>query len=31
MLQQGRGNRVAFHFEGEPGDTRTITYADLLS
>ena len=26
----GRGNRVAFHFEGEPGDTRTITYADLL-
>jgi acetyl-CoA synthetase len=27
----GRGNRVAFHFEGEPGDTRTITYAQLLS
>ncbi len=27
----GRGNRVAFHFEGEPGDTRTITYADLLT
>jgi acetyl-CoA synthetase len=26
----GRGNRVAFHFEGEPGDTRTITYAELL-
>jgi acetyl-CoA synthetase len=26
----GRGNRVAFHFEGEPGDTRTITYSDLL-
>jgi acetyl-CoA synthetase len=26
----GRGNRVAFHFEGEPGDTRTITYAQLL-
>ena len=26
----GRGSRVAFHFEGEPGDTRTITYADLL-
>ena len=27
---EGRGNRVAIHFEGEPGDTRTITYADLL-
>ena len=26
----GRGDRVAFHWEGEPGDTRTITYADLL-
>ena len=26
----GRGNRVAFQFEGEPGDTRTITYAELL-
>src|SRR3954452_15880753 len=25
----GRGDRVAFHWEGEPGDTRTITYADL--
>jgi acetyl-CoA synthetase len=27
----GRGDRVAFYFEGEPGDTRTITYADLLT
>ena len=27
----GRGNRVAFHFEGDPGDTRTITYSDLLN
>ena len=26
----GRGGKVAFHFEGEPGDTQTITYADLL-
>ena len=26
----GRGDRVAIHFEGEPGDTRTITYAELL-
>jgi len=28
---EGRGNRVAFYFEGEPGDAQTITYADLLS
>ena len=27
----GRGETVAFHWEGEPGDTRTITYADLLT
>ncbi|NDF11042.1 MAG: acetyl-coenzyme A synthetase, partial [Actinobacteria bacterium] len=27
---EGRGDRVAFYFEGEPGDTRTITYSDLL-
>ena len=26
----GRGAKVAFHWEGEPGDTRAITYADLL-
>ena len=26
---EGRGDRVAFYFEGEPGDTRTITYADM--
>jgi acetyl-CoA synthetase len=25
----GRGDRIAYHWEGEPGDTRTITYADL--
>lgn len=25
----GRGDRVAYHWEGEPGDTRTITYAQL--
>jgi acetyl-CoA synthetase len=25
----GRGNKVALHFEGEPGDRRTITYSDL--
>jgi acetyl-CoA synthetase len=26
----GHGQRVAFYWEGEPGDTRTITYAELL-
>ncbi|HEX6887127.1 MAG TPA: acetate--CoA ligase [Candidatus Nanopelagicales bacterium] len=25
----GHGERVALHFEGEPGDTRTVTYAEL--
>ena len=30
-VAQGRGDRVAFFFEGEPGDTRTITYAQLLT
>jgi acetyl-CoA synthetase len=28
-VEAGRGERVALHFEGEAGDTRTITYADL--
>ena len=27
---EGRGDRVAFFFEGEPGDSKTYTYADLL-
>ncbi|WP_422772859.1 acetate--CoA ligase [Plantactinospora sp. WMMC1484] len=27
----GHGDRVAIHWEGEPGDTRTITYAELLA
>lgn len=26
----GKGDKVAYHFEGEPGDTRTVTYAELL-
>ena len=30
-VAEGRGERVAFHFEGEPGDSRTITYAELLT
>jgi acetyl-CoA synthetase len=29
-VEAGHGDRVAIHWEGEPGDTRTITYADLL-
>ena len=28
-VEAGLGDRVAIHFEGEPGDTRTVTYADL--
>jgi len=27
----GRGERVAFYWEGEPGDSRVVTYADLLA
>ncbi|MGA1038179.1 MAG: acetate--CoA ligase, partial [Ilumatobacteraceae bacterium] len=27
----GFGDKVAIHWEGEPGDTRTITYAELLA
>ena len=26
----GKGDKVAFHWEGEPGDTTSITYAELL-
>tara|TARA_Y100001970_G_scaffold19421_1_gene22033 strand:+ start:2155 stop:4146 length:1992 start_codon:yes stop_codon:yes gene_type:complete len=29
-VEAGRGNKVAFYWEGEPGDTRTITYSELL-
>ncbi len=29
-VEAGHGDQVAFHWEGEPGDTRTITYTDLL-
>jgi acetyl-CoA synthetase len=28
-VDAGRGEKVALHFEGEPGDTRTISYAEL--
>jgi acetyl-CoA synthetase len=30
-VEAGRGDKVAIHFVGEPGDTRDITYSDLLS
>ncbi|GGK96762.1 acetate--CoA ligase [Mangrovihabitans endophyticus] len=30
-VEAGLGDKVAIHWEGEPGDTRTITYADLLT
>ena len=30
-VAEGNGDRIAFHFEGEPGDTRTISYAQLLA
>src|SRR3954451_14043153 len=30
-VEAGYGDRVAIHFEGEPGDTRTITYAELTA
>ncbi|HEY3505034.1 MAG TPA: acetate--CoA ligase [Actinocatenispora sp.] len=28
-VEAGNGDKVAYYWEGEPGDTRTITYADL--
>jgi acetyl-CoA synthetase len=28
-VANGLGDRVAFHWEGEPGDTRTVTYSQL--
>jgi len=29
-VEAGGGDKVAYHWEGEPGEQRTITYADLL-
>jgi len=29
-VEAGGGDKVAFYWEGEPGDTRVITYRDLL-
>ena len=30
-VRAGRGERVAFYWEGEPGDRKAITYAELLA
>ncbi len=30
-VEAGNGDRVAIHWEGEPGDTRTLTYAELTT
>jgi acetyl-CoA synthetase len=30
-VEAGRGDRIAFYWEGEPGDRKTITYAELLA
>lgn len=30
-VEAGRGDKVAYHWEGEPGDTITLTYAQLLT
>jgi len=29
-VKAGKGAKVAYHWEGEPGDIRTLTYQDLL-
>jgi len=28
-VNEGRGDRIALHFEGEPGDSRAMSYAEL--
>ncbi len=30
-VEAGNGDKIAYLWEGEPGDTRTITYAELLT
>jgi acetyl-CoA synthetase len=30
QVEAGRGDKVAYHWIGEPGETKTLTYADLL-
>ena len=29
-VEAGRGDKIAYYFEGESGDTKTLTYAELL-
>ena len=29
-MANGLGDKVAYYWEGEPGDTRTLTYSELL-
>jgi acetyl-CoA synthetase len=29
-VEAGHGDQIAFHWEGEPGDTRALSYRDLL-
>jgi len=31
QIEQGRGDKVAILWEGEPGDTRALTYNDMLA
>jgi acetyl-CoA synthetase len=31
QVERGLGNKVAFFWEGEPGDRRVITYSDMLA
>ena len=31
QIERGRGDKVAFYWEGEPGDTRILTYRQLLA
>ena len=30
-VNAGRGDKVAYYWEGEPGDRKTLTYAELLA
>ena len=30
QIEQGRGDKIAFLFEGEPGDSQEITYSEML-
>jgi acetyl-CoA synthetase len=30
QIERGRGDKVAFYWEGEPGEERTLTYRELL-